>query len=142
MKLKQDKDNTQSDRKECPQCGRYLSKDYHEELCPKCLEMNLFSDVRDYIRSKDVREMDVAKHFNIPVTKVRSWIKEGKIVYKTSDGRTISGVYCQMCGKKIDFGTVCADCRKLQQLQVVSKQYGDTKADEMHFLGRAEEKDK
>ncbi len=86
--------------------------------------------------------MDVANHFNIPVTKVRSWIREGKIVYKTSDGRTISGVYCQMCGKKIDFGTVCAECRKLQQLQVVSKQYGEMKADEMHFLGRGDDKDK
>ncbi len=142
MKLKLDNEDLQTEKKECKQCGRYLSKDYHEELCPKCIELNLFSAVRDYIRSKDVREMDVANHFNIPVTKVRSWIREGKIVYKTSDGRTISGVYCQMCGKKIDFGTVCAECRKLQQLQVVSKQYGEMKADEMHFLGRGDDKDK
>ena len=106
MKLKLDNEDLQTDKKECKQCGRYLNKDYHEELCPKCIEMNLFSAVRDYIRSKDVREMDVAKHFNIPVTKV------------------------------------CAECRKLQQLQVVSKHYGEMKADEMHFLGRGDDKDK
>ncbi len=142
MKLKQNDYDMHTDRRECPQCGRYLNKDYHEELCPKCMEINLFAEVRDYIRSKDVRETDVARHFNIPVSKVRSWIREGRIVYKTSDGRTISGTNCQICGKKIEFGTICPECRRLQQLQVVSKNYGDMKAGEMRFLGRADEEDK
>ena len=45
-----------------------------------------------------------------------------------------------MCGKKIEFGNICADCRKMQQLQVVAKQYGENKqAGEMHFIGRLEE---
>ncbi len=140
MKLKKELENTGPGKKECLQCKRYLPDDYEDELCPRCQDINLFAEVRDYIRANDVREMDVAKHFNIPLNKVRSWIREGRIVYKTSDGKTISGVYCHVCGKKIEFGNICADCRKMQQLQVVAKQYGENKqAGEMHFIGRLEE---
>ncbi len=126
--------------RECKQCGRTLNDLYKDDICPACMEMNLFSEVKEYIRSNDVRETDVAEHFNIPVSKVRGWIKEGRIQYKTKSGQTVSGMYCQVCGKAIEFGTLCPECRKMQKLQVVTKQYGETKADEMYFLGKGEKK--
>lgn len=107
----------------CKQCGRALSPQYPEEICPACKEMNLFNEVKDYIRSNEVNEADVAEHFGIPNSRVRQWIREGRIQYKDTGSGRISNVYCQICGKPLDFGTVCADCRHLQSLGVVVKSY-------------------
>ncbi len=127
----------EKEERECKQCGRYLNKLYKEELCPSCIEMNLFAEVKEYIRSNIVKESDVAEHFGIPVSKVRSWIKDGRIQYKTEDGKTTSSVYCQVCGKSIEFGTMCADCRKNAGLQVVAKQQVQQDTDSsMRFIGK------
>lgn len=123
------------EQKTCSQCGRYLNDTYKEELCPACIEMNLFSKVKEYIRENDVRESDVAEHFDIPLGKVRGWIREGRIQYRGENGQTLSGVHCQICGKSIEFGTLCAECHKLQGLQVVAKQYEQEKS-AMRFLGQ------
>lgn len=122
-------------QKTCSQCGRYLDNMYTEELCPACKEMNLFSEVKEYIRENDVRENDVAEHFGISITKVRGWIREGRIQYRGADGQAISGVHCQICGKAIEFGTLCPECHKMQGLQVVAKQYEEEKS-AMRFLGK------
>ena len=87
---------------ECAQCGRILNKVYKDDLCPECKDLNLFAEVKDYIRENDVKEIDVAEHFGIPVSKVRRWIKEGRIQYK--EGENITPIHCQICGKTIDFG--------------------------------------
>lgn len=107
----------------CSQCGRILHPQYKEELCPDCIERNLFNEVKDYIRNHDVNEADVAEHFGIPNTKVRSWIREGRIQYKNYDGKTISQVHCQICGKPLEFGNLCSECRHLQGLEVMGKMY-------------------
>jgi len=139
MRLEHDRNRgKEMEVRECLQCGRTLGKYYDKDVCPLCMEINLFAEVKEFIRSNDVRELDVANHFNIPVSKVRSWVKQGRIEYKTLDGRTVSGVYCQVCGKKLEFGTVCPECRKLEQLQVVSAEYGETQKGEMRFLGNVE----
>ena len=131
------KEGMREDLKVCKQCGRYLNKLYNEDICPECKDMNLFSEVKDYIRSNDVRESDVAEHFGIPIRKVRDWIREGRIQYKTEDGKgSIYGVHCQICGKSIDFGNMCSECRKRHNLQVVGKRgQGDQKGS-MYFLGK------
>ncbi len=129
------KEKTENDEKTCPQCGMKLHPTYKDELCPICLERNLFYQVKDYIRENDVNEQDVAEHFNISTQKVRGWIREGRIQYKGDDKNTISGVKCRICGKPISYGVTCSSCHKLQQLQVVAKL---RKADpaEMHYLGK------
>ena len=40
----------------CAICRGSLPDDYEDELCPFCKENQLFSEVKDYIRSKDVTE--------------------------------------------------------------------------------------
>ena len=52
--------------KECKSCKRPLPPDYDEDLCPRCKEIQLFHDVKDYIRANDVNEYEVAEHFQIP----------------------------------------------------------------------------
>ena len=126
-----------NETKTCGKCGRELHESYPHELCPTCMEIELFSEVKEYIRNNDVHEQDVAEHFNIPIRKVRGWIREGRIQYKGDTTEKISGIYCRMCGKPIAFGNLCPQCHSLQQLQVVSsyKKPSDT-AGEMHFLGK------
>ena len=123
---------------ECQQCGRVLSKLYQDDICPECKDTNLFAEVKTYIRENDVKEMDVAEHFGIPVGKVRRWIKEGRIQYK--EGQKITPIHCQICGKTIDFGAVCPDCRKKNGLHIYAKKtYSDEDIDSaMRFLGREE----
>ena len=121
-------------RKQCAQCGRYLNESYKDELCPGCQEINLFAEVKEYIRANDVKEADVAEHFGIPISKVRGWIREGRIQYK-SDQPSINKVYCQICGKQMQFGSLCPECHKLKGLQVVAKEYGQEKDSTMRFLG-------
>lgn len=126
-----------TDEKVCKRCKRKLHELYKEELCPECLEFEIFIEVKDYIRANDVKENDVAEHFGIPVSKVRRWIKEGRIQYKCENSKTVSGVHCQICGKSMEFGTLCAECKKLQNLQVVAKLYdGDRSGNEaMRYVG-------
>ena len=104
----------------CPQCGRILPASYpNGEICPSCKEMNLFAEVREYIRDNDVNEFEVAIHFNIPRMKVKEWIEEGRIEYKEDGGtRFLSHGHCELCGASIPFGSLCTKCkRKVNDMQ-------------------------
>lgn len=106
------------DERECKQCKRMLAKSYTEDICPTCLEINLFSEVREFIRNHDVNEFDVAEKFQIPRSKVKGWIKEGRIEYKEGTGMTqLKDVYCVECGKPIISGRMCADCLRKSHLK-------------------------
>lgn len=131
-------EHVESSIKNCSQCGRQLHDSYPHEICPICMEQNLFNEVKDFIRENEVQEQDVAEHFNIPLRKVRSWIREGRIQYKGDNINTISGVHCRFCGKPISFGIACPECHSLQNLQVVAiqkKKDEDTDA-AMRFLAK------
>ena len=124
--------------KSCPNCGRDLHPSYPNELCPMCMEMELFSKVKEYIReNNDVHEQDVADEFNIPVRKVKEWIREGRIQYKGEPAKQISSIACRRCGKPISFGSLCSTCHSLEQLQVISQFKRPSDANgEMHFIGK------
>lgn len=126
---------TNSETKQCSRCGRDLHQMYQQELCPDCQEVELFHQVKEYIRENDVHEQDVAEHFNISIKKVRGWIREGRIQYKGDSTETISNVKCKICGKPIAFGLTCSECHSLQQLQVVASMR-KTKEEKMHFIGK------
>ncbi len=102
-----------NDAKECEYCGKVLPARYQESVCPNCLELQLFSRVKEYIRANDVNEYEVASHFDIPLHQVKEWIKEGRIEYKDPiNGPAIKAVYCQKCGAAIAFGMICPKCLK------------------------------
>lgn len=96
----------------CKNCGKLLLESYMKDLCSVCEAQLIFDDVRDYIRSEKVNEYDVAEHFQIPLEMVRQWIKEGRIEYKERGEKTIMNAYCQRCGAKVTFGTLCQKCLK------------------------------
>ena len=100
--------------KVCESCKRPLPFDYKETLCPRCLDMALFREVKEFIRTHDVNEYEVAEHFKIPLRQVKAWIKDGRIEYKTTDTASkISGMHCQRCGAPESFGTLCPKCLRL-----------------------------
>lgn len=124
----------------CKQCSRKLPEAYKQDICPSCMEINLFAEVKEYIRSNDVNEQDVASHFDIPVAKVRGWIREGRIQYKSDPAanKNITNLFCRICGKKIIFGDVCPECHSLENLKVVAanNQFQKGELGAMRFLGK------
>lgn len=101
--------------KQCKFCNRPLPIKYEDDLCPKCRENQLFIDVRDYIRKHEVNEFEVASHFNIPLRKVRDWIREGRIEYKATDaemGMILANLRCEICGAPVQFGVLCTKCSR------------------------------
>jgi RNA polymerase subunit RPABC4/transcription elongation factor Spt4 len=107
--------------KVCSHCGRRLPDDYEEEFCPRCKDIMLLHDVKDFIREHDVNEYQVAEHFHIPVRMVKGWIREGHIEYRTNRAATFT-IHCQHCGAPVTFGSVCPKCLKL--LNGTGKGYG------------------
>ena len=97
----------------CQVCGRPLPARYTSDTCANCVEAELFSKVRDFIRANDVTEYDVAEHFKISHRKVKGWIKEGRIEYKEQEERTVTVTHCMRCGAKVSFGTLCTKCLKV-----------------------------
>lgn len=129
--------------KYCEFCGKPLPKSYKEDCCPECIERQLFSHVKDYIREHDVNEYEVAHHFGIPVNQVKMWIREGRIEYKEHQGGTIAGVRCQHCGAAVTFGTLCPKCLKLMNSRkVYGRSYGPAKGStKMHFMDKENEEE-
>ena len=101
--------------KQCSNCKRILAGTYENDLCPACLDNQLFQKVREYIRKNDVNEYDVATEFHIPVKKVKEWIREGRIEYRfTGDGAigNMAGLHCLNCGAPVAFGSLCPKCMR------------------------------
>ena len=99
--------------KECEYCKRTLPIHYEKTLCPNCLDAQLFHEVKDFIRSNNVNEYEVAEHFGIPIKQVKAWIREGRIEYRTSESGSSISMHCQRCGAPVSFGTLCPKCLKL-----------------------------
>ncbi len=128
-----------NDGKTCIVCGRPLPDDFEGDMCPPCKEHDLFQQVKEYIRSNDVNEFDVADKFELPLLKVKSWIREGRIEYKdtSTDGlrsHTMQSLHCQICGKAITFGTLCPQCLKKQNSKGVGLTSPNQSDGSMHFL--------
>ena len=118
----------------CKNCGKPLLESYERELCSFCETQLIFDDVREYIRSEEVTEYDVAKHFDIPVGMVQQWIKEGRIEYKERGEKTILSSFCQRCGAKVTFGTLCQKC--LKELNAQHKGYLVKDVSEEETIGK------
>ncbi len=119
----------------CKECHRDLPADYPDTTCPACKERLLFSQVKDFIRENDVTEFDVAKEFDIPLFKVKGWIREGRIEYKDLQPKTMKNLHCQHCGKSITFGSLCTEClRKSNISGSASSPFGNQEDEKFRFL--------
>ncbi|MEG0961604.1 MAG: hypothetical protein RSD28_07675 [Lachnospiraceae bacterium] len=98
--------------KYCSSCKRVLPKKYEKDICPACEENALFNEVKEYIRSREVTEYQVAEHFNISHRQVKKWITEGRIEYKEAVKPVLTSLHCVKCGIPISFGNLCQKCYK------------------------------
>lgn len=119
--------------KYCAECRRPLPLTYMAPLCPGCIEHALFREVKEYIRSNDVTEYDVAEHFNIPRHRVKQWIREGRIEYKDNHLNTIT-THCTKCGAPITFGTMCSKCMRQKNSAGYSATRNKSEDSRMRFL--------
>ncbi len=101
-----------SNYKLCTMCGRTLPISYEKDYCPACEDDVLFKDIREYIRTHDVTEFELAEIFHIPQHKVRKWIKEGRIEYVAGENKMMN-TRCQRCGVPVSFGTLCPNCMRI-----------------------------
>lgn len=106
------------DYKYCEICRRPLALDYEGTLCQLCEEQALFMRVKEFIRENDVTEYDVVEEFHIPLSRVKHWIREGRIEYKDKELNKRISYNCQGCGAQISFGTLCAKCLKQSNMEV------------------------
>lgn len=97
----------------CSMCSRPLPVDFEKDCCPACEENILFKEVREYIRSHDVTEYQLAEVFNLSPEKVKKWIKDGRIEYVQTEQNKIVSARCQRCGAAVSFGTLCPACLRL-----------------------------
>ena len=122
--------------KYCGECKKMLPEEYEYEYCPQCIEQRLFREVRDYIRSNNVTEYDVAEEFQLPVRRVKAWIREGRIQYQEDGEKQVIGSRCARCGELITIGTFCPKCIKYMQTPKATLTTGFEKIDasKMRFL--------
>ena len=116
----------------CELCGRALPANHQKLLCQVCLDQQLFMDVKEYIRENDVNEYDVAQEFDIPLSRVKQWIREGRIEYKDKRLNSIR-MHCLKCGAPITFGSLCSKCLRQQNTSGHSK-VPETDPSRMRFL--------
>ena len=124
--------------KSCSMCGRQLPIDYEKDYCPACEDDVLFKEVREYIRTHEVTEFELAEIFNISQNKVRRWIKEGRIEYVTGENKMMN-TRCQRCGIPVSFGTLCPDCMRVMNgsKEVSYISFGSKKdSNRMRFLSK------
>lgn len=126
-----------NDIKYCEICKRPLPADFEEPICLNCREQALFQKVKEYIRSNDVTEYDVANHFEIPLSKVKHWIREGRIEYKDQQLNARITFNCARCGAQISFGTLCTKCLKSANLEGHAGTF-EAEATRMRFLENAD----
>ena len=130
--------NTNLNYNYCKYCGGMLPRNSNSEYCRTCQEILLFHEVKEFIRSHDVNEYQVADFFGLPLRVVKSWIKEGRIEYKEmpSGEKTLNNkLVCEACGTPVTFGTLCRKCLKLFNQDM--KGYGMqslSREERMHFL--------
>lgn len=127
--------------KECSVCQKQLPESYQDDKCPQCIENELFNDVREYIRAHDVTEYQVAEEFHIPVRKIRSWIKAGRIEYKEFSNEKLNKLHCIKCGSPISFGQYCQKCYKAAnapKYEYFEKR--DKESDRMRFLDKGDKR--
>ena len=122
------------DYKYCEICRRPLALDFDGTICPLCEEQALFMRVKEFIRANDVTEYDVATEFNIPLSHVKHWIREGRIEYKDKELNSRITYHCQKCGAQISFGTLCSKCLKQSNMEVHAAATFDTTDTRMRFL--------
>ena len=122
-----------SQYKYCKSCKKLLQSDYEFDECPTCVGENLFRQVRDYIRNNNVNEYEVADFFDLPVKRVKEWIREGRIQYQGSKDQKVLGRRCGRCGELIAIGDFCTTCAAAMKKPKATISLNNNTMDDSHM---------
>ena len=67
--------------KYCEHCGAAIPRSAEFACCANCQDTIIFREVKEYIRSHNVNEFQVAEHFGIPLRLVKQWLRDQRIEY-------------------------------------------------------------
>jgi len=112
----------------CKECGKLFVK-ISSDICPECQkkEEEDFNRVREYLKTHpNANLQEIIDATGVSEAKVSKFIRAGRLSIKPT---------CESCGKPIDSGRFCPECR-LKLLREVRSVLGfvDTKEQEDAFL--------
>lgn len=99
----------------CPRCGKLFARGIRE-VCVACTE-NIekeYEKVVEYLRKyRSATIYEVSEATEVSTKQITKFIREGRI---STDGMPNLSISCEVCGKPIREGNMCASCRsKLQR---------------------------
>lgn len=115
----------------CKRCGKPFSTALNYTICPKCMdeEAKRFDRTRDFIYSNPgSTEVEIVSNCDITADELARWIREEKIVL--SEESPIS-YPCEACGKRIQRGHFCLDCKVQLQSRSTNGGTGSSSSNSM-----------
>lgn len=108
--------------KNCPICGKIFEYSNLTTVCPECWikNENDFKKIKDYLYDNPNQNIiQLSEATGIPIEKIKCYMREERIV--STNNTSSSLLDCKLCGKAINFGNYCDDCRKtLEEPKVTS----------------------
>ena len=97
----------------CKGCGRLFNSvgTLRKRLCPQCVSKleDKFTQVKEFLREYPNSSIEtVSSENDVSVKQLKQWVKEERLFF--SEG-SASGVTCEKCGKMIQTGRFCGDCK-------------------------------
>jgi flagellar operon protein (TIGR03826 family) len=95
----------------CPSCGKIFAYTLRN-LCPECIKEDelSFNKVRDYIHENPNANLEeVAEAAEVTTKKVLEYLKEGRLMLKSSSGAMLQ---CEVCSEPILSGRLCEKCSR------------------------------
>ena len=111
----------------CAICGRSFEASANVNTCKNCIEgdMSDFNRIRDYLYvHPKARIFEVSTNLDIPVPKIKRFLKEGRLEIIEKDNAFLK---CEKCGKPICSGIQCDDCMKQSAHDYKSALVGNSK---------------
>lgn len=96
--------------KNCSRCGKIFTHSYGPVICKECsdYEENDYQKIKEYVwNNPKCSTVEVAEACNIPVKKLLTWIREGRL--QVADDSPLK-LRCEKCGIIISSGYLCEKC--------------------------------
>ena len=74
--------NGESMGKFCVRCQKRIPASSKYDKCKECFKHEIFPSVREYVEQNDVSEVELAEHFELDLSIVKEWIRDGSLEQK------------------------------------------------------------
>lgn len=102
------------DVRNCPSCGKMFTY-VGSRICSECIKGldDKLKEVKDYLEENaNAPLMQIATDVGVSTKQLQRWIKEERLQIVNRDGMDL---LCEKCGRKIESGRFCKDCKETLQ---------------------------